>query len=135
MKAKKRRDYKKHHRGGQGSTTKGTEVVFGSHGLASLQSGELRENVYKAVMQTLRKHLKDSGKIYGRVSMDYSITKKPLHMKMGGGKGKFDHYSSFVKRGKILLEIDGVEEERALRLLRIAQSKLPFKTVVMFNRI
>ena len=129
------KSYKKHFRGRFKSTTKGISVRFGDLGLAALQSNRISEATLNAVKNFFKKAMKDKGKLYVRISPDFSITKKPLKMKMGAGCGKFESLYSYVKSGKVLFEISGIERLETLKLFRIAQDKLPFKCVILENRI
>ena len=127
--------YKKHHRGKFSSTVKGTEVIFGDFGLVSLSSGELKDRCFQSMISCLKKQMKDKGKIFLRAVPDYSVTKKPVNMKMGGGSGKVDHLSMFVRKGKVLLEISGLNEENSMNCLRIAMSKASLKLAILKRRV
>lgn len=86
------------------------------------------------MMDSLKKQIKDKGKVFLKIQPNYSITKKPLNMKMGGGKGKFDHFACFVKSGKVILEIDGFDEETSIGYLKLAASKSSLKLGILKRR-
>ena len=129
-----RKGYKKHHNGKFGSTTKGTEIEFGELGLVALSSGQIREKSFRTVLQVLKKRMKDKGRIFVRTIPDYGVTSRSIGKKMGGGAGKTDHVSMYVKTGKVLVEISGLSKAESLETLKIAKSKLPIKGGVLFRR-
>lgn len=125
------RKYKREFRGKFGSTTKGSSIAFGEYALKAVGTGELRENQLKAATECLRRVIKDKGKLYCRLDANIPVTAKPVKVKMGGGKGRFDHYSAFVRSGKIIMEVSGISQTIARRALYIAASKLPIKTAIV----
>ncbi|MDD4939991.1 MAG: 50S ribosomal protein L16 [Candidatus Omnitrophica bacterium] len=125
----KRVKYRKLQRGTKrGVATTGAELAFGEFGLKSLENGWLKNTQIEAVRVILARQLHRGGKMWIRAFPDKSITKKPAEVRMGKGKGDLDHWVAVIKRGRILFELGGVQEEFARRCFRFAAYKLPFKT-------
>lgn len=130
-----RKGYAKHFRGRFKGTSRGTEVSLGTIGLAAKEPGVIKAGVVESVRKVLSKRLKDKGKFFIKVSTDYSVTKRPLKMKMGGGAGKFEHMAAFVRSGSVILELAELEGDASREILRVVQSKIPIKTVIMYRRV
>jgi large subunit ribosomal protein L16 len=125
----KRVKYRKLQRGKiRGLSTRGWELSFGEFGLKALENGYLKNTQIEAVRVVLVRQLRGSGKLWIRAFPDKSVTKKPAETRMGKGKGELDHWVAVVKRGKVLFELEGVPEEFARRVFRLAAYKLPFRT-------
>jgi len=125
----KRVKYRKLLRGQRrGVATTGAELAFGEFGLKSLENGWLKNIQIEAVRVILARQLHKGGKLWIRVFPDKSITKKPAEVRMGKGKGELDHWVCVIKRGRIIFELGGVQEEYARQCFRLAAYKLPFKT-------
>ncbi len=125
----KRVKYRKLQKGNRrGIATSGAEVAFGEFGLKVLENGWIRNNQVEAVRVILARQLHKGGKMWIRIFTDKSITKKPAEVRMGKGKGDLDHWVAVVKRGKILFELGGVQEEYARYCFRLAAYKLPLRT-------
>jgi large subunit ribosomal protein L16 len=122
--------YAKSHNGKYGSTTKGVFLRFGDWAMVATESLEVKQKQVNAAYSALRKKMKNKGRVYCRVYLGYSKTKKPIKSKMGGGKGKFDYFAACIKKGKVLFEISNVGREEALEFFRIAGSKLPIGYLV-----
>lgn len=128
----KRTKYRKPHLGWlKGKATKGTTLAFGEYGLRSLETGWLSARALEAARVTISRYLRQGGKIYLRVFPDHVVTKKPAETRMGGGKGSPEEWVAPVKRGRIILEVGGVERSVALEALRVASYKLPFKIQIV----
>jgi large subunit ribosomal protein L16 len=128
----KRTKYRKPHLGWlKGKATKGTTLAFGEYGLCSLETGWLSARALEAARVTISRYLQKGGKIYLRVFPDRVVTKKPAETRMGGGKGSPDEWVAAVKRGRIILEVGGVDRDVALEALRLASYKLPFKVKIV----
>lgn len=109
-------------------------MTFTHHGVVAVTGGELRISQINSAIFAMKKTMTKNGKFYCRVCPNYSVTKKPLKVKMGGGKGKFDHYSCFVRPGKVIFEVADVSLTRVREALRVCSSKLPMKTILVgFN--
>jgi large subunit ribosomal protein L16 len=125
----KRVKYRKLQKGSRkGIATTGAELAFGEFGLKSLENGWLKNTQIEAVRVILARQLHKGGKLWIRVFPDKSITKKPAEVRMGKGKGELDHWVAVIKRGRILFELGGVQQEYARQCFRLAAYKLPFKT-------
>jgi len=111
--------------------TRGVELSFGSFGLKALEevwlTSQQIESAYRAIARSLQKE----GKIWMRIFPDKPITKKAAETKMGKGKGSVDHYVFPVRPGRILFELDGVSYQRVKEAFRLANSKLPIKTLIV----
>jgi large subunit ribosomal protein L16 len=115
-------------RGFKGIETRVTNLAFGSYGLKSLESKWITEQQIEAARRIILKYLKKGGKMWIRIFPQKPITSKGVEFSMGGGKGDVVGYVAPVKKGRILFEIDGIEEELAKEALRKAAAKLPLKT-------
>jgi len=125
----KRVKYRKLQRGTRrGIATTGSELAFGEFGLKSLENGWLKNTQIEAVRVILARQLHRGGRLWIRVFTDKSITKKPAEVRMGKGKGELDHWVCVVKRGRILFELGGVQEEFAKRCFKLTAYKLPVRT-------
>jgi large subunit ribosomal protein L16 len=125
----KRVKYRKSQRGTRrGIATTGAELAFGEFGLKVLENGWIKNTQIEAVRVILARQLHRGGRLWIRCFPDKSITKKPAEVRMGKGKGDLDHWVCSVKRGRVLFELGGVQEEYARRSFRLAAYKLPLKT-------
>lgn len=111
--------------------TRGVSLAFGSSGLQALESGWLDSRHIEAGRKAITHFLKKKGKMWIRIFPDKPVTKRPPEVTMGGGKGAVDHYVFPVKPGRVIFEIDGIEEETAREALRRAGHKLPVKTRII----
>ena len=114
-----------------GIESRGTVLSFGSFGLQAQTSGRIRSNQLEAARKAMSRSIKKTGKIWIRVFPDMPYTQKPAEVKLGKGKGDLQGYVAPVKAGRILFEVDGVEESIARESLRKAGTKLPIKTKVV----
>ncbi len=115
-------------RGFEGTETRATNLAFGSFGLKALESKWINEKQLEAVRKIILKYLKKGGNVWFRVFPQKPITSKGVEFSMGGGKGDVVGYVAPVKKGRIIVEIDGIDEEVAREALRKAAAKLPIKT-------
>ena len=111
--------------------TRGVTLAFGSYGLKALSLARVRSNQLEAVRKTISREIKKTGKLWIRVFPDRPFTQKPAEVKLGKGKGDVVGYEAEVKPGRIILEIDGLDEELSRDVLRRAGAKLPLKTKVV----
>jgi len=114
-----------------GLATRGTKVSFGSFGLKALTPGRLRSNQLEAARKVISKQVGKFGKTWIRVFPDMPFTSKPAEVKMGKGKGDIQGYCVPVKPGRVLFEVDGVDNKTAIEALIAAGAKLPVKTKVI----
>ncbi len=112
----------------RGLAHKGSKVSFGEFGLKSLERGRLTARQIEAARRTISRHVKRGGKLWIRVFPDKPISKKPLEVRMGSGKGSVEYWIAQIKPGTMLYELEGVSEELAREAFRLAAAKLPLKT-------
>ena len=125
----KRVKYRKSQRNKRrGIATRGAELSFGEFGLQVLENGWLTHTQLEAARVALTRHVRRGGKVYLRVFPDKSVTKKPAETRQGKGKGEPEFWVAVVRRGKILVEMEGIPQELARTALRLAAAKLPLKT-------
>ncbi len=125
----KRTKFRKQHKGrNNGMALRGSSVSFGEFGLQSISRGRLTARQIEAARRTITRHVKRGGKLWIRVFPDKPITKKPLEVRMGKGKGSVEYWVAQIKPGSMLYEIQGVPEELAREAFKLAAAKLPVKT-------
>lgn len=112
----------------RGVSNRGFELSFGEFGLKAIGRGFLTSKQIESARKAITGTTKRSGKVWINVFPDKPITKKPLEVRMGKGKGSVDHYSAPIKPGKVLFELSGVEESIAKDAFRKAAHKLPMET-------
>ena len=110
-----------------GVATRGSQISFGQYGLKTLEPGWITDRQIEAARIAMTRHVKRGGKIWIRMFPDKPITKKPAETRMGKGKGAPDHWVAVVKPGRILYEIEGVNEALAREAMALAAQKLPVK--------
>jgi large subunit ribosomal protein L16 len=121
--------YRKYQRGRRkGISTGGSTLNFGEFGLKALENAWLTNKQIEASRVAIMRHIKRGGKAWIRIFPDKSVTKKPAETRMGKGKGAPESWVVVVKRGRILFELDGLPLELAQDALRLAASKIPFRT-------
>ena len=107
---------------------KGSTLAFGDYGLKALGRGWLSAREIEAARIALTRYMKRGGKVWIRVFPDKPLTKKPLETRMGKGKGALEMWVAVIKPGRILFEMEGVDEKTAREAIRLAAQKLPIKT-------
>ncbi len=112
----------------KGVAPRGFELSFGQFGLKAEQADRLTARQIEAARRAMTRYVKRGGKIWINVFPHTPVTKKPNEVKMGGGKGSLEHYAARVHPGRVLFEMDGVEEDVAREAMRLASHKLPVKT-------
>ncbi len=121
--------YRKHHRGRmRGKALRGSELSFGEFGLQAMEPCWLTARQIEAGRITITRHLKRKGKLWIRTFPWKSVTKKPTETRMGKGKGDPEFWVDVIRPGKILFEVEGIDEVEAREALRLAGHKLPVKT-------
>jgi large subunit ribosomal protein L16 len=118
----------------KGLAHKGSELSFGSFGLKALESGRITDRQIEAARIAVTRFMKREGKVWINIFPDKPITKKPLEVRMGKGKGSLDHWVAVIKPGRIIFETEGVPLEVAQESLRLAAQKLPMKTKFIVRR-
>ena len=112
----------------KGLAYRGSTIVFGDYGLKALEQFWMTSRQIEAARVAINRTMKRGGKMWIRIFPDKPITKKPAETRMGKGKGAPEHWVAVIKPGKILFEVQGVEEELAKKALTLASNKLPIKT-------
>ena len=112
----------------EGNATRGHYVAFGDYGLQSLDNERITSRQIESARQAMTRYIKRGGKIWIRIFPHTPVTRKPLGLKMGGGKGNPEFFVAKVKSGTVLFEMKGVTEETAREAMRLAGHKLPVKT-------
>jgi large subunit ribosomal protein L16 len=112
----------------RGKATRGENLDFGDFGLKALEAGWVTDRQIEAARIAMTRHVKRGGKIWIRMFPDKPITKKPAETRMGSGKGAPDHWVAVIKPGRVLYEIQGVDQELAREAFKLAAQKLPIKT-------
>ena len=115
----------------RGLATRGNSVSFGDYGLKSTTRGQLTARQIEAARRAMTRYVKRGGKIWIRVFPDKPITKKPLEVRQGKGKGNVEYWVAQIQPGRMLYEIAGVTEDVAREAFRLAAAKLPVRTTVI----
>ena len=125
----KRTKYRKQQKGkNRGVAWRGSDVSFGDFGLQAVGRSFVTARQIEAGRMAIQRHVKRAGKLWIRVFPDKPVTKKPLEVRMGSGKGSVEYWVARVKPGRILFEVDGIPVELAKEALTLAAAKLPIKT-------
>ncbi|CAD7840406.1 MAG: LSU ribosomal protein L16p (L10e) [Olavius algarvensis Gamma 1 endosymbiont] len=125
----KRTKFRKQHKGrNRGLAQAGNRVSFGEYGIKATTRGRLTARQIEAARRTITRKVKRGGKLWIRVFPDKPISKKPLEVRMGKGKGNVEYWVALVQPGKVLYEIEGVPEPLAREAFALAAAKLPVQT-------
>lgn len=125
----KRTKFRKQHKGrNRGLAQRGNNVSFGEYGLKVIDRGRLTSRQIEAARRAMTRHVKRGGKIWIRVFPDKPITKKPLEVRQGKGKGNVEYWVALVQPGRVIYEMSGVNEETARAAFERAAAKLPVRT-------
>ena len=128
----KRTKFRKVQKGrNRGLAQVGNKVSFGDFGLKALERGRMTSRQIEAGRRVMTRHVKRGAKIWIRVFPDKPITNKPLEVRMGKGKGSVEYWVAQIQPGRILFEMQGVDEKLAREAFALAAAKLPFKTTVV----
>lgn len=132
----KRTKYRKQQKGrNRGLATRGNAVCFGEFGLKAVERGSITSRQVESARRAITRHVKRGGKIWIRLFPDKPITKKPLEVRMGSGKGNVEYWVDIVRPGRILFEMEGMKEEIAQEAFALAAAKLPIKTKFEKRRV
>lgn len=132
----KRTKFRKQFKGrNRGLAQRGSKVSFGTIGLQSTSRGRLTARQIEAARRAMTRHVKRGGKIWIRVFPDKPISKKPLEVRMGKGKGSVEYWVAEIKPGKMLYEMEGVNEDVAREAFRLAAAKLPVNTRIVIRTV
>ena len=125
----KRTKFRKQFKGrNRGLAHVGNKVSFGEFGLKAIGRGRITARQIEAARRAMNRHIKRGGKIWIRIFPDKPITKKPLEVRMGKGKGAVEYWVAQIQPGRMLYEMEGVDEETAREAFALAAAKLPIKT-------
>ena len=128
----KRTKFRKMHKGrNRGLATRGTTISFGDYGLMAIGAGWLSSRQIEATRIAITRRMKRVGQVWIRVFPDKPITMKPAETRMGKGKGAPEYWVAVVKPGRILFEINGVDNTVAKKALSLGAAKLPFSTRIV----
>jgi large subunit ribosomal protein L16 len=132
----KRTKFRKQMKGrNRGFAIKGSKVSFGEFGLKAVDRGRITARQIEAARRAMTRYIKRGGKIWIRVFPDKPITKKPLEVRQGKGKGNVEYWVSLVQPGSMLYEMEGVSEDVAREAFRLASAKLPVKTTFVTRTV
>ena len=124
----KRTKYRKQQKGkNRGDATSGDRVSFGEYGLKTIDRARITSRQIEAARRAMTRHVKRGGKIWIRIFPDVPVTKKPIEVRMGKGKGGVEYWVTKVQPGKVLYEMQGVPESVAREAMRRAAAKLPVR--------
>jgi large subunit ribosomal protein L16 len=132
----KRSKYRKQHKGrNTGLAQRGNAVSFGDYGLKAVERSRMTAREIEAARRAMTRYVKRGGQVWIRVFPDVPITKKPLEVRMGSGKGNVEYYVARVQPGKVLFEMEGVTEAIAREAFRLAASKLSIDTMFVKRQV
>ena len=118
----------------KGDSQRGHTLAYGSYGIKTLESHWITARQIEAARIAATRYMKREGQLWIRIFPDKPITKKPLEVRMGKGKGSVEYYAAVIKPGRVLFEMDGIPFETAKEALRLAAQKLPVKTKFIVRR-
>ena len=128
----KRTKFRKAHKGRiKGAAKGGTTLNFGSYGLKAVEPERITARQIEAARRAMTREMKRAGRVWIRIFPDVPVSKKPTEVRMGKGKGSPEYWAARVKPGRIMFEIDGVNDETARSALQLAAAKLPIKTRIV----
>ena len=131
-----RRKYRKEQKGrNRGLALRGANVSFGEFGLKATERGRLTARQIEAARRAISRHIKRGGRVWIRIFPDKPISTKPAEVRMGNGKGNPEYWVAEIQPGKVLYEMDGVDETIAREAFALAAAKLPLKTVVVSRQL
>lgn len=132
----KRTKFRKQQKGrNRGLALNGNKVSFGEFGLKAVTRGRITARQIEAARRAMTRHVKRGGKIWIRIFPDVPVTKKPLEVRQGKGKGNVEYWMCRIQPGKMLYEMEGVDEKIAREAFRLAAAKLPVKTAFVSRTI
>ena len=128
----KRTKFRKQHKGKiKGLAKGGSDLNFGTYGLKATEPERVTARQIEAARRAMTRHMNRQGRVWIRIFPDLPVTSKPTEVRMGKGKGSVDFWACRVKPGRVMFEIDGVNDDIAREALRLAAMKLPIKTRVV----
>jgi large subunit ribosomal protein L16 len=131
-----RTKYRKAHKGrNRGLAHVANKVSFGEYGLKAVEHGQLTARQIEAARRTISRYVKRGGKLWIRVFPDKPISKKPIEVRMGNGKGNVEYYVAQIQPGRMIYEMEGVSEAQAREALALAAAKLSVKTTFVTRTV
>ena len=131
-----RTKYRKDQKGrNPGLATRGANVAFGDFGLKALERGRITARQIEAARRAITRHIKRGGRVWIRIFPDKTISTKPAEVRMGNGKGNPEYWVAQIQPGRVLYEMDGVDESVAREAFALAAAKLPVKTTFVVRQI
>jgi large subunit ribosomal protein L16 len=132
----KRTKFRKQQKGrNRGLALRGSKVSFGEYALKATDRGRMTSRQIEAARRTITRHVKRGGKLWIRVFPDVPITKKPIEVRQGKGKGNVEYWIAQIQPGRVLYEIEGVSEQVAREAFKLAAAKLPFRTAFVSRTV
>lgn len=132
----KKTKYRKMHKGrNRGNATSGDKVSFGEYGLKTVDRGRITARQIEAARRAMTRYVKRGGKVWIRVFPDKPVTKKPVEVRMGKGKGNVEYWVALTQPGRVLYEMAGVPESVAREAFKLAAAKLPVRTTFVARTI
>jgi large subunit ribosomal protein L16 len=132
----KRTKFRKMHKGRhRGLALRGSKVSFGEFGLKATTRGRVTARQIEAARRAMTRYIKRGGRIWIRIFPDKPISKKPLEVRMGKGKGNPEYWVAMVKPGAVMYEMEGVSEDIAREAMRLAAAKLPVRTTFVTRHV
>jgi large subunit ribosomal protein L16 len=132
----KRTKFRKQHKGrNRGLALRGNKISFGEFGLKATTRGRVTARQIEAARRAMTRYIKRGGRIWIRIFPDKPISKKPLEVRMGKGKGNPEYWVALVKPGAVMYEMEGVTEDIAREALRLAAAKLPVRTTFVSRHV
>ncbi len=129
MLSPKKTKFRKAHKGRiHGLAKGGSDLNFGAYGLKAMAPERITSRQIEAARRAITRHLRRQGMLWIRIFPDVPVTKKPLEVRQGKGKGSVEYWAARVKPGRIMFELDGVPEDMAREAMELAAAKLPIKT-------
>ena len=131
-----RTKFRKAHKGRiKGVATSGVSLSFGQFGLKAMEPDRITARQIEAARRAMTRHMKRAGRVWIRVFPDVPVSKKPLEVRMGSGKGNVEYWVAKIQPGKMLYEMEGITEVEAREAFKLAAAKLPVKTTFVFRNI
>jgi len=131
----KKTKFRKIHKGRNRGLSIGSNISFGIFGLKAITRGRLTASQIESARRAMNRSVKRQGKIWVRIFPDKPITKKPLEVRMGKGKGNVEYWVALIQPGKVLYEMDNLPESLARKAFSLAAAKLPIKTIFVIKKV
>ncbi|GBE11663.1 50S ribosomal protein L16 [bacterium BMS3Bbin12] len=132
----KRTKFRKQSKGrNRGLATTGNRVSFGEYGLKATSRGRITARQIEAARRAITRYVRRGGKLWIRIFPDLPVSKKPLEVRMGNGKGSVEYWVSRIQPGRMLYEMEGVTEDIAREAFRLAAAKLPVQTTFVVRTV